>query len=318
MLLNFKKNLFFLFLFPLLALHAALPFSSEENELLTENLEEQLLMSEDEMGDLEEMIHEEGETAALSPAETQEEASLPVEMDELLAGDGILVTNPNLGDRNNRSNAKLASINVKEVFTASPTIYGVLVLLSICSISIWFYSMMTIRSIELLPPQLIKDLRSKLINNQFEEALDLCVQHSHFFCKMLASGILMRKHGMGIMLDTMKAEGKRSTTPFWQRINLLNEIALIAPMIGLLGTVLGMFYAFYDINRSLESVSVLFDGLGISVGTTVAGLVVAIIAMILHSTAKYRLVRTLTSVENEAQTFAALIDVRAPSYLELP
>jgi biopolymer transport protein ExbB len=81
-------------------------------------------------------------------------------------------------------------------------------------------------------------------------------------------------------------------------------------MLGLLGTVLGMFYAFYDVNRSIESISTLFDGLGISVGTTVAGLVVAILALILHSTAKYRLVRTLAQVENEAHHVAALIDDR--------
>ena len=87
-------------------------------------------------------------------------------------------------------------------------------------------------------------------------------------------------------------------------------------MLGLLGTVLGMFYAFYDLNRSMESVSLLFDGLGISVGTTVGGLVVAILAMILYSISKYRLVKILANVENEAQNFAVLIDTRGPSYLD--
>ncbi len=84
-------------------------------------------------------------------------------------------------------------------------------------------------------------------------------------------------------------------------------------MLGLLGTVLGMFYAFYDLNRSMESVSLLFDGLGISVGTTVAGLIVAIVAMVLYAISKYRLVRILASVETEAQTFASLIDARGPN-----
>jgi biopolymer transport protein ExbB len=176
--------------------------------------------------------------------------------------------------------------------------------------------MLTVRSIEFLPKKLIQDLRTKLVSNQFNEALDLCVKERHFFCKMLASGILARKHGLNMMVDTMKSEGKRSTIAFWQRIGILNEIAIIAPLLGLLGTVMGMFYAFYDLNRSVESVSLLFDGLGISVGTTVAGLIVAILAMILHSVAKYRLVKILANVENEAQTFASLIDTKAPAYLE--
>ena len=125
---------------------------------------------------------------------------------------------------------------------------------------------------------------------------------------MLASGITMRKYGLQLMLETMQSEGKRSTVKFWQKIALLNDIAIIAPMLGLLGTVLGMFYAFYDMNRSVESVSSFIDGLGISVGTTLAGLVVAIFALILHSMARYRLVRRLASVETHIQSFAMMID----------
>jgi biopolymer transport protein ExbB/TolQ len=75
-----------------------------------------------------------------------------------------------------------------------------------------------------------------------------------------------------------------------------------------------MFYAFYDINRSIESISTLFDGLGVSVGTTVAGLIVAILALMLHSFAKYRLVKVLATVENEAQSLATLIDDRTVEY----
>jgi biopolymer transport protein ExbB len=124
----------------------------------------------------------------------------------------------------------------------------------------------------------------------------------------MISGISSRKFGPQVMVDAMKAEGKRATVSFWQRISLLNDIAIIAPMLGLLGTVLGMFYAFYDLNRSTESVSTLFDGLGISVGTTVAGLIVAIIALILQSVGKYRLVKVLARVENDAHSMAAMID----------
>ena len=112
---------------------------------------------------------------------------------------------------------------------------------------------------------------------------------------------------MNHMMDAVKSEGKRSTGSHWQKIGLLNDIAIIAPMLGLLGTVLGMFYAFYDVNRSMESISAFFDGLGISVGTTVCGLLVAILAMIFHSLTKYKLVKQLTLIENELATLTHLI-----------
>lgn len=209
---------------------------------------------------------------------------------------------------------EVIEVNLQQAFSGSPYIYTLLGCMSVAAVGIWFYSLLSIRSYGKVPESFLKNLQNKLNSNQFEDALSLCSEKEHVFSKMIASGIQTRRHGLPIMVEAMKTEGKRTSVHFWQRIGLLNDIAILAPMLGLLGTVLGMFYAFYDINRSIESISTLFDGLGISVGTTVAGLVVAILALILHSTAKYRLVKTLAQVENEAQTFATLIDDRTSVY----
>lgn len=255
----------------------------------------------------------------IKEVEVKEKASQPISMPVEIIRNEKIPTSPLASSEilpaSVEKTMHTIEINLRQVFAGSPIIYSILFILSVSSVCIWLYSMLTVRAVEFLPNYLVKEIRAKLVSNQFDEALDLCVKEKHFFCKMLASGILMRKHGLNTMIDTMKAEGKRSTIPFWQRIGLLNEIAIIAPMLGLLGTVMGMFYAFYDLNRSMQSISLLFDGLGISVGTTVAGLVVAILAMILHSLAKYKLIKTLASIENEAQNFAALIDARPPNYL---
>ena len=206
--------------------------------------------------------------------------------------------------------AAAIEINLHQVFSGSPAIYSILLFMSIGAVFIWLYSILSLRSLASIPTALHKNLHNKLSSNHFHEALDLCSHNNNIFCKMIASGIASRSHGLPAMLEAMKAEGKRASVTFWQRVGLLNDIAIIAPMLGLLGTVLGMFYAFYDINRSIESVSTLFDGLGISVGTTVAGLIVAIVALILQSLAKFRIVKALATVENEAQSMATLIDDR--------
>lgn len=314
---------------------------AEEDELLALDREIEALLEDDVLGD--EEVESELDEIALKPElckplhettplplfkkpemvpvkEVQKKESIAIQVDQAMAENERIVvgvSNPfeMVKEEAGRS-IKEIEISLKEVFAGAPIIYSILFLLSSVAVSVWLYSMLTIRPVEFLPPQLVKDIRTKLISNQFDEALDLCVKQKHFFCKMLASGILARKHGLTVMVDTMKAEGKRCTITFWQRIGILNEIAIIAPMLGLLGTVLGMFYAFYDLNRSMESVSLLFDGLGVSVGTTVAGLIVAIMAMVLYALAKYRLVRVLASVETEAQTFASIIDARGPNYPE--
>jgi len=208
------------------------------------------------------------------------------------------------------------AVDLKQAFEGSPIIYSLLFAMSVVAVGIWLYSILSLRSSARVSTSFIKTLQNKLNSNSFDEALSLCQEQDNLFCKMIANGIHCRRHGLPVMIEGMKAEGKRVSIAFWQKIGLLNDIAIIAPMLGLLGTVLGMFYAFYDINRSIESISTLFDGLGISVGTTVAGLIVAILALILHSTAKYRLIRALTLIENEAQNVATLIDDRTSIYKE--
>jgi biopolymer transport protein ExbB len=202
------------------------------------------------------------------------------------------------------------TVDLEQAFSGSPVIYSLLLAMSIFSVCIWLYFILSMRSSARFSKPLLREVQNKLNSNQFEETLLLCEKQNTLFCKMVSSGIQSRRHGLPVMIEAMKAEGKRATISFWQKLGLLSDVAIIAPMLGLLGTVLGMFYAFYNVNRSIESISVLFDGLGVSVGTTVAGLIVAILALFLHSTAKYRLVRALAHVENEAQAVAVLIDDR--------
>jgi biopolymer transport protein ExbB len=206
--------------------------------------------------------------------------------------------------------AESQAIDLKKVFTAAPLIYSVLSLLSIASMVIWLYSLATIRSKDILPEEFIQELKNQLRGGRFADAEALCRAESKLFSAIVSAGLSARKLGASIMIDDMKSEGKRATTALWQRLSLLNDIVIIAPMLGLLGTVIGMFYAFYDLNRSIESINALFDGLGIAVGTTVAGLIVAIIAMIFYTTLKYRIVKTLALVENEALAISTLMDVR--------
>lgn len=193
----------------------------------------------------------------------------------------------------------LVQIDLHQVFSSAPLIYSLLALLSMSAVMIALYILLTVRISHLMPVRYRHAIERSLDQDNYDKALALCSENPTLFSKMIAAGIRSKGLGHQALLDAVKSEGKRYSTPFWQKIALLNDIAVIAPMLGLLGTVTGMFYAFYDLNRSLESVTSLFDGLGISVGTTVAGLMVAILAMIFYTLLKYRLIRTLSSVENE-------------------
>lgn len=204
--------------------------------------------------------------------------------------------------------ADLSKIDFISAFKGSPVIYSVLFLLSMIATTLWIYSLMTLKLSSFIPAQFIGQIRQQLEQKQFDKALLICQQQDNFSAQVLACGIASRRHGPQVMLEAMQAEGKRCGHALWQRISLLNDIAVTAPMLGLLGTVLGMFYAFYDINRTQESIVSIFDGLGVAIGTTVCGLVVSILAMLYHTTLKYRVAKILNSVENEALNLGTLIE----------
>lgn len=203
-------------------------------------------------------------------------------------------------------------IDIKKVFLSSPIIYSLLSAMSIASLSIWLYSLAIFRPKEIMPMAFREELRSLLQLENYEGAKALCQHQPNLLSTLIKAGLTTRNFGAQVMIDSMKTEGKRASTPFWQRLSLLNDIAIVAPMLGLLGTVIGMFYAFYDINRSIESINALFDGLGIAVGTTVVGLIVSIFAMLFATTLKYRLIKTLSYVENEALALSVLIEPQTP------
>jgi biopolymer transport protein ExbB len=200
------------------------------------------------------------------------------------------------------------ALDLHRVFAASPLIYSLLVVLSIASVSIWLYTFITLKLKDMMPDAFTHQVRQLLSERQFDSALSLCHESRNFCSSIIASGISARRHGPQVMMDVVQAEGRRQGNSLWQRIALLNEVAVIAPMLGLLGTVMGIFMGFYDSGNSPDSLASIFDGFGIAVGTTVAGLIVAILAMIFYATLKYRVLNVLNTVENEAVAIINLVD----------
>ncbi|MBB65569.1 MAG: hypothetical protein CMO81_10960 [Waddliaceae bacterium] len=211
------------------------------------------------------------------------------------------------------SSSSVAHLDLAKVFQGSPIIYTILLSMSVASLVIWLYSLFTWREEGMIPPSFISSIRSLIAERRFDEALNTCEGCKHPSAKIISTGLSARKHGSQVMMEAMQSEGQRCGISLFQRLSLISDMAVIAPMLGLLGTVLGMFYAFYDSERSAESIATIFDGLGIAMGTTVAGLIVAIMAMVFYTTLKFRVIKLLNLIETEAMSLISLIDLHADS-----
>lgn len=198
-----------------------------------------------------------------------------------------------------------------EVFQSCPIIYTILILMSIAATAVWLYSLVTLRLSGMMPTEFLQKMRDYFAEHRYEAALSACEQDKSFASRIIAAGIASRQHGAQLMVDAMRSEARRASNSLWQRVSLLNEIAVVAPMLGLLGTVVGLFFAFYNSGRSAESIASIFDGLGIAVGTTVVGLIVSILAMIFYTTLKFRVVQLMSTIETESLALVNLVDTHS-------
>lgn len=100
-----------------------------------------------------------------------------------------------------------------------------------------------------------------------------------------------------------EAEGARIADRAYAAVDWLADIAAIAPLVGLLGTVLGMFQAFggiaTDVTAGAKPV-VLAKGVSQAIVTTIFGLVVAIPSLLMHAVFRRRTARIIAALEEKA------------------
>lgn len=101
--------------------------------------------------------------------------------------------------------------------------------------------------------------------------------------RILAAGLLNRHHSREVMKESIEEVGRQVVLELQRYLTTLGTIASIAPLLGLLGTVVGMIKVFSAIVESgVGNPAVLANGISEALITTAAGLSVAIPSLIFH------------------------------------
>jgi biopolymer transport protein ExbB len=108
----------------------------------------------------------------------------------------------------------------------------------------------------------------------------------------------------GLLREIVEGEGGRQATIIQNQTQYLLDIAVIAPMVGLLGTVMGMLKAFNAVALDLAKAKpmLLAGGVSQALITTVAGLIVAIPAMMAYAYFRGRTSRIVSDLESSRPT----------------
>lgn len=119
--------------------------------------------------------------------------------------------------------------------------------------------------------------------------------------KVLAAGLVNRFHPREIMKESIEEEGRQVVLELERYLNTLGTIASITPLLGLLGTVIGMIKVFAAITtHGVGDASVLAGGISEALITTAAGLSVAIPSLIFYRYFRGKVDELVLKMEEEA------------------
>lgn len=154
----------------------------------------------------------------------------------------------------------------------------VLVALSLTAVYLVFDQLLTLRRSELLPAGLSDEVRQALKESRVDDARTACQEQPSMLSFVLLQGIEDLPFGWGSVEKSVEEALAEQSAQLYRRAEYLSVIGNIAPMVGLLGTVMGMILAFHRVAESqgTASASELAEGIYQALITTVGGLIIAI------------------------------------------
>lgn len=165
-----------------------------------------------------------------------------------------------------------------DILLAGGPVGLVIILLSIAAVALVIEHILTIRADVVLPPGVAEDLEELLARGDYNGAIDRCRREPCFLTYVVEAGLLELDGDWNSVEKSVEDATAEQTSRLFRKIEYLNVIGTIAPMLGLLGTVLGMVFAFRElsITEGAATAADLAEGIYLALVTTVEGLLVAI------------------------------------------
>jgi biopolymer transport protein ExbB len=177
--------------------------------------------------------------------------------------------------------------------------------LSIIAFYIFFERYFIIGRAARLDKNFINNIRNYIHDGKLESAVALCDTNRSPFGRMIGKGLSRIGKPLNDINAAIETVGKLEVSKLEKNVAGLATIAGAAPMLGFLGTVIGMIRAFYDMSMAGNNINIelLSRGIYQAMITTVGGLIVGIIAYIFYNILVSRIQKVVYKLENTASEF---------------
>ncbi|KXJ43045.1 MAG: MotA/TolQ/ExbB proton channel family protein [Cycloclasticus sp.] len=172
---------------------------------------------------------------------------------------------------------------------------------SIVSLAIIGERFWSLNSKKILPSELVSSVWKLHKANQLDKSKVQSLSNSSPLGRVLAAGIMNQSHGREIMKESIEEVGRQIAHDLEKYLNSLGTIASITPLLGLLGTVIGMINVFAAIMANgVGDPTVLAGGISQALITTASGMSVAIPSLMFYRYFRGKVDELVIQMETEA------------------
>ena len=189
-------------------------------------------------------------------------------------------------------------------------IIGILFVLLAVTIYIYFERFFSIKSASKIDKNFRDQIKDYITSGKIESADALCKSKDTPISRLIGKGISRIGKPLDDINTAIETAGKLEIYQLEKNVSMLATIAGSAPMIGFLGTVIGMIVAIHEIANAGGQIDIkmLSDGLYTAMTTTVAGLIVGIIAYVAYNHLVVRTDKVVYQMEAKSVEFLDLLN----------
>lgn len=203
------------------------------------------------------------------------------------------------------SNENEITLPILDLVLKGGWIMGIIGLLSVIAFYIFFERYYIISRAAKEDKSFMNNIRTFIHEGKIESAKALCINNKSPIGRMIDKGLSRLGKPLNDINAAIENTGKLEIAKLEKNVAGLATIAGAAPMLGFLGTVIGMIRAFYDMSMAGNNINIelLSQGIYQAMITTVGGLIVGVTAYIFYNLIVARIQRVVYKLEISATEF---------------
>jgi len=183
-----------------------------------------------------------------------------------------------------------------------------ILLLSVIAIYIFIERFLYISRAGRVDHHFMQTISQRLEQGDVKGAVSFCASYPYPIAKMLEKGLIRLGSSMRDIESAIEHTANVEINKMEKNMSYLAAVAAIAPMLGFLGTVIGMITAFYNMSVTNNiSIGIIAGGIYQKMVTSASGLIVGIIAYTLYTILNNKIDRTVSTMETTTTDFLDML-----------